>query len=60
MGFLSNLIDTISSQYNINQDKIYSTGMSNGGFMSYKLAPEFKLFNPLKSDWHDFTLFRSK
>ena len=40
MGFLSNLIDTISSQYNINQDKIYSTGMSNGGFMSYKLACE--------------------
>ena len=40
IGFLSNLIDTISSQYNINQDKIYSTGMSNGGFMSYKLACE--------------------
>ena len=40
VGFLSNLIDTISSQFNINLDKIYSTGMSNGGFMSYKLACE--------------------
>lgn len=40
VGFLSNLIDTISSQYSINPDKIYSTGMSNGGFMSYKLACE--------------------
>ncbi|MBK8680410.1 MAG: T9SS type A sorting domain-containing protein [Bacteroidetes bacterium] len=38
--FLSNLIDTISSDYNINANRIYSTGMSNGGFMSYSLAGE--------------------
>jgi polyhydroxybutyrate depolymerase len=38
VGFLSALIDTISSQYNINSNRIYSTGMSNGGFMSYDLA----------------------
>ena len=36
VGFLSNLIDTLSDQYNI--DRVYSTGMSNGGFMSYRLA----------------------
>ena len=40
VGFLNNLIDTLSSQYNIDLDKVYSTGMSNGGFMSYKLACE--------------------
>lgn len=38
VGFLAALIDTVSFHYNINSDRIYSTGMSNGGFMSYKLA----------------------
>ncbi len=38
VGFLEALIDTISAQYNINPRRIYSTGMSNGGFMSYHLA----------------------
>ncbi|HET8964101.1 MAG TPA: T9SS type A sorting domain-containing protein [Chitinophagales bacterium] len=40
VNFISNLIDTISSEYNINANRIYSTGMSNGGFMSYTLAGE--------------------
>lgn len=40
VDFLSALIDTISSNYNVDQNCIYSTGMSNGGFMSYKLACE--------------------
>ncbi len=40
VGFTSALIDSLSAQYNINQDRIYSTGMSNGGFMSYTLACE--------------------
>tara|TARA_B110000046_G_scaffold174277_1_gene197839 strand:- start:1879 stop:3012 length:1134 start_codon:yes stop_codon:yes gene_type:complete len=38
VGFLSALIDTIYAAYNIDGNRIYSTGMSNGGFMSYKLA----------------------
>ena len=37
-GFLSALIDTIMAHYSINENRIYSTGMSNGGFMSYELA----------------------
>lgn len=40
VGFTSALIDSISAQYNINQDRVYSTGMSNGGFMSFLLACE--------------------
>ena len=40
IGFTSALIDSISSEYSINQDRVYSTGMSNGGFMSYQLACE--------------------
>lgn len=40
VGFLSALIDSIASEYNINTDRVYSTGMSNGGFMSFTLAGE--------------------
>lgn len=38
VGFLSALIDTISAGYTIDKNSVYSTGMSNGGFMSYDLA----------------------
>jgi len=38
IGFLSALIDTLSAGYSIDPNRIYSTGMSNGGFMSYELA----------------------
>ncbi|MCF8257684.1 MAG: hypothetical protein K9J06_09030 [Flavobacteriales bacterium] len=38
VGFLSTLIDAIQAQYSIDPNCIYSTGMSNGGFMSYELA----------------------
>lgn len=38
IGFISALIDTLASAYNINLNRVYSTGMSNGGFMSYSLA----------------------
>ena len=38
IGFINALLDTISANYSINQDRIYSTGMSNGGFMSLTLA----------------------
>ena len=38
VGFLETLIDEISSNYSINPDRVYSTGMSNGGYMSFLLA----------------------
>src|ERR1017187_6564605 len=38
VDFTSNLIDTLKAQYNINMNRIYSTGISNGGFMSYEMA----------------------
>ncbi len=40
VGFLSALIDTMHKYYHINLNRVYSTGMSNGGFMSYRLACE--------------------
>ncbi|MDG1175394.1 MAG: prolyl oligopeptidase family serine peptidase [Flavobacteriales bacterium] len=38
INFLSEMIDTISSNYNIDINRIHSTGMSNGGYMSLALA----------------------
>lgn len=38
LGFLSNLIDTLTAHYNINPNRVYSTGFSMGGFMSHVLA----------------------
>ena len=38
VGFTNYLINVISRLYNIDELKIFSTGMSNGGFMSYELA----------------------
>jgi polyhydroxybutyrate depolymerase len=40
VGFISLLIDDLVSKYGFNQNKVYACGMSNGGFMSYKLACE--------------------
>lgn len=44
VGFLETLIDTISAHYNINKKRVYSAGMSNGGFMGYTLACESDRF----------------
>jgi len=38
VGFISALIDKMLDDYNISPDKVYVTGMSNGAFMSYRLA----------------------
>lgn len=38
VGFTEALLDSIAAQYSIDSLRVYSTGMSNGGFMSYQLA----------------------
>ena len=40
IGFLNSLIDFLGNEYNIDLDRVYSTGFSNGGYMSYTLACE--------------------
>jgi polyhydroxybutyrate depolymerase len=40
VGFIDSLLDTLVEQYSIDTTRIYATGMSNGGFMSYRLACE--------------------
>ncbi len=43
VGFIDELIDTLSTSYSIDLDRIYATGWSNGGFMAYKLACQLSL-----------------
>ncbi len=39
-GYIAALIDTIDANYGIDRNRVYSCGMSMGGFMSYYLACE--------------------
>ena len=40
VGFLDTLITVLQSQYAIDAQRVFATGMSNGGYMSYILASE--------------------
>lgn len=40
VGFIRVLIDSIASQYNIDLDRVYACGFSNGGYMAYELSCE--------------------
>jgi polyhydroxybutyrate depolymerase len=44
VGFLEALIDTISADFSINQQRIYCAGMSNGSFMAYLMACQSNRF----------------
>ena len=38
VGFTEALLDSLSAAYSMDQNRIYAVGMSNGGFMSFRLA----------------------
>jgi polyhydroxybutyrate depolymerase len=40
VGFVSKLLDKLQRQYAIDKRRIYATGISNGGLLSYRLACE--------------------
>ena len=40
VGFIDQLLDELIGEYSIDFNRVYATGMSNGGFMSYRLACE--------------------
>jgi polyhydroxybutyrate depolymerase len=40
VSFIDKLSDFLIQEYNLDTEKIYACGMSNGGFMSYRLACE--------------------
>lgn len=39
-GFLMALLDSLAVQYHVNQDSVFFTGFSMGGFMSHRMAIE--------------------
>lgn len=49
ISFTEDIIDIIDNEYFINTDRIYSTGMSNGGYMSYGLACKSNKFAAIAS-----------
>jgi polyhydroxybutyrate depolymerase len=55
LGFTNMLIDSISTTYKIDAKRIYSCGMSNGGFMSYHLACNSSRFAAVASVTGSFT-----
>jgi poly(3-hydroxybutyrate) depolymerase len=40
VGFVSDLIDYLETKLNVDPDRIYASGMSNGGILCYRLACE--------------------
>jgi polyhydroxybutyrate depolymerase len=40
VGFLTKIIDTVTQEFNIDSNRVFVTGISNGGQMSYRLACE--------------------
>jgi len=40
IGFISSLIDQLSSELDIDQQRVYAAGISNGGMMSFRLASQ--------------------
>ena len=42
VGFISLMIDQISTDFDIDLDRVYACGMSNGGYMAYELACELE------------------
>jgi len=38
VSYISELIDIVSTNFHIDLDRIYACGMSNGGYMAYRLA----------------------
>lgn len=40
VGFISKMIDEIKKNYTVDETRIYATGISNGGMLSYRLACE--------------------
>lgn len=40
VGFVSKMVEEIQNNFNVDINRIYATGISNGGIMSYRLACE--------------------
>ncbi len=60
VGFISALVDEMVHDYNVDPKRVYSTGISNGGYMSFtlacKLADKIAAVAPVAGSMSHFTL----
>ncbi len=45
VDFIRQMVSTVDTEYPINSQRVYATGMSNGGMLAYRLACETNLFS---------------
>ncbi len=50
VAFISKVVSTVSAELPIDADRVYATGISNGGIMSYRLACDTDLFAAIGPD----------
>ena len=50
VGFISQMVATIEKEIPVDTDRIYATGISNGGIMSYTLACQTTIFAAIGPD----------
>ena len=62
--FISSLIDTLKLLYNIDSNRVYATGISNGGIMSFRLGCELSdkiaAFAPVAASMPDNPSYKCK
>jgi len=55
VGFIAALLDWVAARYDVDPDRVYATGSSNGGQMSFRLAMElghrFAAIAPFIANW---------
>ena len=50
VAFITALVETLSSETSIDRSRVYATGISNGGMLTYRLACDTKLFAAIGPD----------
>jgi polyhydroxybutyrate depolymerase len=50
VGFITAMISTLRAEVAVDPDRVYATGISNGGLMAYRLACDTKLFAAIGPD----------
>jgi polyhydroxybutyrate depolymerase len=50
VGFITSLVSALSREVPVDQNRIYATGISNGGLLDYRLACDTKIFAAIGPD----------
>jgi polyhydroxybutyrate depolymerase len=50
VGFITRMVARISAEVRIDRDRVYATGISNGGMLAYRLACDTRIFAAIGPD----------